>query len=275
VYALGGEDLAQKDLWLFDFARGIQTRLTFDGKSAGNVAWSPDGRSLAFSAYDSGFLYQMYRMDAAGGDRQQLTFGAGHKYVTDWSPDGRFLLFTWHQDVSEIWALSVGTGGQGSAAKTFPVVQRVKAANGEARIGAFSPDGRWVAYVSAQSGRPEVYVQRFTETGSGSTGKWQVSSKGGFYPRWRADGKEIFFNQTDTALASAAVRVVNDEFASDAPREVFPVELMQNIGPWTSFSFDVSPDGQRFVVLTRSAPPATTGTVSRELNVVLNWQSKR
>jgi len=257
------------DLWLLDLGRGVRTRLTVDGRETGFAVWSPDGRSIAYSSERSGVV-QIYRKDAAGGGQeQQLTGGPEPNYVTGWSRDGRYLLFTRNRGTAyDIWALPAGEGGSGPAAqKPFLVVQN----DGYAGSAAFSPDGKWVAYHSAESGRNEIYARPFAGAASVKTGKWQVSSQGGMMPKWRADGRELFYTwnegmamSPEVVVMAAAVRTATGSFESDAPHELF------RLPGGGDASYDVSGDGQRFLVSGQVS--AGTARVS-PLTVVLNWQA--
>ena len=128
-------------------------------------------------------------------------------------------------------------------------------------MGAFSPDGHWIGYFSDESGRFEVYVRSFTEGGAGvKPGKWQVSTTGGLYPRWRRDGKELFFNGLDGKLMAVSVK------AGSTFEQGVPVALFDTHDPSDTLSYDVSPDGKRFLI-----NRAIEGDAARPVNVCTNW----
>jgi Tol biopolymer transport system component len=209
-----GSVFANEDLWLFEFARNIWTRFTFDSKSDQSPVWSPDGRQIAFISDRSG-NYQIYRKDAGGaGQEEQLTSGSDGKYVTDWSRDGRYLLYYEYgsKTGADLWALPL----EGER-KPMLVVQTPFT---EYR-GRFSPDGRWVAYVSDESGQGQVYIQAFPGAPSAPKGKWQVSSQGGIAPEWRGDGREIYFLQRDGKMMAANIRATAAGVEVETPRELF------------------------------------------------------
>lgn len=251
------------DLWLLDIGSGIINRFTSDGKETGFGVWSPDGRIIAYSSESSGSV-EIYRKDAgSGGQPEQLTSGAEPSYVTSWSRDGRYLLATRVRNGKyEIWAIPAQKqGGSATAQEMKPfVAAQINAYAGSA---SFSPDGKWIAYHSAESGRTEIYVQAFTDytAAAGTSRKWQVSSNGGWYPKWRIDGRELFYQVVDQSIMAATVRATPESFETDPPHELF------RIGP--EAYYDVTADGQRFLLLS----PTTTTTPASPLTVVLNWQA--
>jgi Tol biopolymer transport system component len=124
----------------------------------------------------------------------------------------------------------------------------------------FSPDGRWIAYVSDESGKPEVYVQPFPATG----GKWQVSTDGGTEPVWNRNGRELFYRSGNRMMAVDVV--TQPTFSNGRPRQLFEGKYVSSLFPLTGFAYDVSPDGQRFLMIEE-----TGSTTAAQINVVLNW----
>jgi serine/threonine protein kinase len=242
------------DVWSWDFTRGVKTRRTFDTKPDRYPVWSPDGRQIAFSSARSG-LFQIYRKDLErGGDEELLTSGPNPKYVSDWSRDGRFLFFSEIDPATaqDIWALPITEKG----AKPIPLLKTpFLEANG-----VVSPDGKWFAYNSIDSGRWEVYVQPFPTAGGA---RWQVSTQGGRLPKWRGDGQELFFIGLDgSRVMAASVRTQGSGIESDTPKTLFRLPIMLEVPS----PYDVTSDGQRFLLLERTISQATP------LAVVLNWQ---
>jgi Tol biopolymer transport system component len=243
---------ATANIWLLEFARSVLTRLTFGTKTDSYPVWSPDGRQIAFSSNRSGG-FQIYRKDAGGGGQEeQLTQGPNDKVATDWSKDGRYLLY---EEVSpktrfDLWALPLD-----GDRKPVPVLQ---SPFDEFR-GQFSPDGKWIAYDSNEAGRTEVYIRAFPS----SAGKWQISNRGGGIPRWRADGKELFYVSSDLKMMAVTIRASAAGVEADTPRELFAALLAGLTSP-----YDVAADGQRFLLSER--PEAQGGA---PLTVVLNWQA--
>lgn len=247
-----GRGGATANIWLLEFARSVLTRLTFGTKADSYPAWSPDGRQIAFSSNRSG-VFQIYRKDASGGGQEeQLTSGSNDKIVTDWSRDGKYLLYTQIDSKTslDLWALPLD-----GDRKPVPVLQSPSLESG----GQFSPDGKWIAYFSTESGQSEVYIRAFPS----SPGKWQISNRGGAIPRWRADGKELFYVSADLKMMSVTIRASAASAEADTPRELFAAL----VAPLTS-SYDVTADGQRFLLL--ELPGAQSGA---PLTIVVNWQA--
>ncbi len=248
-----------RDIWVRDLARGVMTRLTFDPARDGVPVWSPDGKQVAFSSDREGGVFQLYRKDASGaGQEQRLTEGPSPKLVLDWSKDGKYLLY--RED-------NPGTGRDLMALplegdrKPIPVVKTQFAEN----TGAISPDGRWVAYASDDSGRNEIYVQAFPGAGAGPKGRWQVSTGGGYEVKWRGDGKELYYESTDGKVMAAAIQAGPQDVRPETPRVLFSADFPI----LTMHTFDVTSDGQRFLLILNSR---TEGSTER-LTVVSNWQA--
>jgi Tol biopolymer transport system component len=251
----------KNDLWVLDLGRGVMTRLTADGRETGFAVWSPDGRAVAYSSERRGVV-TIYRKDVGAQQEEQLTNGTDPSYVTGWSADGRYLFCTRpRHNGSDIWALPLGEDASGPAAQDPFLVVQIDSYGGSA---AFSPDGKWMAYHSEESGRIEIYARPFAGASPGKTGRWQVSRQGGRSPRWRADGRELFYLSLENIVTAAAVRTASGNFESDAPHGLFRLTAGDDR------AWDVSADGQRFLVLAASS----AGTVGASpLNVVVNWQA--
>jgi serine/threonine protein kinase len=245
-----------RNVWTFDLRRGVKTRLSFGAIDAAPV-WSPDGSRIAFSPLSVGTGRSDILEKKSNGEGQNETLYAaqGNRIATDWSPDGQFILLdNNYLTLSEIDVLPLG-----GDRKPYPFAKSQFAQ----RSGHFSPDGRWVAYTSRESGREEVYVAPFPGPG----GKWEVSSTGGKMPRWRRDGRELYFFAEADTLMAAEVEASPNKFEVRIVRPLFRVNLAPEALE-RSGSFDVAADGTRFIISASSdeaQPPVT---------LVLNWPAE-
>ena len=247
------------DVWTWDFARQQKTRQTFDPRPDRSPTWAPNSHAIAFSSLRSG-IWQIFRKDVSSGQpEEQLTTGAGDKTVSEWSRDGRYLLFiqVGNTTAADIWALSL----EGDR-RPFQVLQTPAIETNPA----LSPDGRWLAFESAHTGRPEVYVTRFPASRNAvadTAPRWQVSTQGGSRPRWSGDGRALFFvSLDDLRIMQADVRVGDAGFESDAPRVFAEIPVMSV----ARSPFDVSGDG-RILLLERTINQAVP------LAVITNWRT--
>ncbi len=245
------------DIWLIETARGVATRFTFDPGTDVTPVWSPDGTRVAFGSLHGKSVFSVYQKLASGAGTEELLFDQFPTLVTDWSSDGRFLLLrpAYPKTGRDLWA--VPTEG---ARRPFPIVNT----QFEERDGQFSPDGRWVAYASNASGRFEVYVQPFPTP----SGKWQISTMGGNQPRWRRDGKELFYIAPDGMLTAVPIAVAPDGRTMEAgrPTALFTPHIVLVNPAAGGHLYAVAPDGQRFLV-----DVSTGETNNAPITVMTNW----
>ncbi len=244
------------DIWVSDLSRGVSTRFTFDPALDFSHTWSPDGERLVFSSAREG-PFDLYLKPASGaGEAELLLRSDNNKAPRDWSPDGRLILYQeqYPETGWDLWVLPL-------EGEQKPVLYLQTGF--DETLGQFSPDGRWVAYNSDESGRIEVYVQPFPATG----GKYQVSIDGGIQPRWRANGKELFYLTTDGKMMAAEI-LTGETFRAGVPRMLFRTPGVNPLLVSTVFHYDVSKDGQRFLI-----DAAVEGPTQSPVTIVLNWQA--
>jgi serine/threonine protein kinase len=242
------------DLWLIDSSRGIFSRFTFDTSGDFSPLYSPDGSRIVFASNRAG-SEDLYQKASSGTGKEEVIFKSSQAiYPTDWSRDGRFIVYSSPGPKGDLdmWVLPLFGDG-----KPLPYLQR----EFDETSGQFSPDGRWMAYVSNETGRNEVYVQSLPTTG----GKRQVSSDGGSQPRWRGDGKELFYLAADRKLMAVAVRG-GTSLETAVPRALFETRLDTSSFHGVKNNYVVTADAQRFLINT----PAGEAS-SAPITVVVNW----
>jgi Tol biopolymer transport system component len=240
------------DLWLIDDARGVSTRATFGQTPVTrdtSPVWSPDGMHLVFASRRDGRDVLVMTAPQSGEKEEQIAEAAQTMRPTAWSADGRWLLYTTDQPKTglDVWAIPM------SGERRATAVLQSTANESDAQV---SPDGRWIAYVSDETGRNEVFVRSFPE----SKGKWLISSGGGTRPRWRTDGRELVFVSGEGMLTSVAIEG-SPELRIGREQPLFSLR--------SASEFAMAPGGQRFLV--RS--PVRSDRRA-ELHVVLNWEAE-
>jgi serine/threonine-protein kinase len=242
----------EPQVWLYDLSRETLTRLTFEGNWNLNPVWTPDGKRIAFQSNKEGTINIFWQLADGSGGLERLITGEHAQGASSWSPDGQLLAFVEITPTTgyDLWVLRL------SDRKAQPFL-RTPFTESAPR---FSPDGRWLAYVSDESGRYEVYVQPYPGPG----GKWLISVEGGTEPEWNRNGRELFYRSGDKMMA---VEITTQPgFSAGKPRVLFEGKYLPT--PITFANYDVSPDGQRFLMLKASDQAAAAPT---QINVVLNW----
>ena len=240
-----------QDIWLFDLLRGIPSRFTADPANDWFPLWSPDGNSIVFSSSRDG-VTNLYLKNASGiGGEEVLLKSDENKTADDWSAEGKFIVYESRntQTKTDLWILPM-SGDR----KPFPFLQTPF----NEQQAQFSPDGKWIAYTSDDSGTPEVYVQTFPASG----GKWRISTTGGAEPKWRRDGKELFYLAPDKKLMAVDTKL-GTVFEAGVPKALFETRILV----LTTFRnhYVVTGDGQRFLI--NSGLEETSTPIS----VVVNW----
>jgi eukaryotic-like serine/threonine-protein kinase len=236
-------------VWLLETARDVRRRFTSDPAREFDPIWSPDGRRIVFGSTRKGGI-DLYMQPVDAGVPESLLWASPEsKNAEDWSSDGRWIVFATQNPntARDLWALPM-EGDQKPI-----VIARTAFEEAYARV---SPDGRWIAYHSNESGRNEVYVQAFPQPG----GRTQISTGGGSCPQWQRDGKALFYRDAGKRVMSVPVALTASSVEPGIPVALFALSL--------GAAYHVSPDGQRFLIdeITKEASPIT---------ILLNWKPPR
>jgi len=266
---VGNQGIA--DNWVLDLARSTRTRLTFSASvttyaNTGGVTWTPDSKTIFYTAVSKG-VFQIYAKaaDGSGSERLVLQSADASAYPSSVSPDGRYLVYETrkqNEPGDHIWALPLFdnrklANGKLGEEKPFPIVQDAL----DERAPTISPNGKWMAYQSNETGRPEIYITSFPAAGA----KWQVSSDGGITPKWRHDGKELFFLDPLDNIVAVDVNTSGNAVNLGAPHTLFKaVGIQRDFGP-----YDVTADGKKFLINSGNLKER-----SEPLTLVQNWPSE-
>ncbi len=243
------------DIWLLEVERGVAGRLTSNPGFSTYPIWSPDGKTILFS---SGAPRNLFGKESSGaGNEQRFSRSPNNQYATDWSRDGSWVLY-WELNPNtqrNLWVLPATPGSKPAPAATPKPYLRTPA---NEQWGRFSPDARWVAYQSDETGPWEVYIQAFPEP----HGATRISTGGGKYPQWDTDARGLFYISLDNKLMAVSLKMGADTVQPSAPVELFPLPAVDD--GWSPY--DTTADGQRFLV--RATPEHGA---SQPLNVIVNW----
>jgi Tol biopolymer transport system component len=245
--------IRNSDIWVIDLARDLPTRLISDPAWDALPIWSPDGKRVVFS---SGGLYQ--KAASGVGTNEPLLQGGG-EFPYDWSADERFIIYAQRVEETrrDVWALPLFGDHQ-----PYPLLNT----QFDEREAQLSPDGRWLAYVSDESGGYEVYVQPFTAEGKLGGDRVRISTSGGNQPRFRRDGQELYYVATDGQMMAVPLKTSGATFERDTPKALFKTRMWRE-NNLALIDYDVTSDGQRFLI----------GTVIGEatpVSVILNWTAE-
>jgi Tol biopolymer transport system component len=243
--------MQNNDIWQLELRRNVTTRLTFDSAPKGNIAWSPDGLRIGFTSSRKG-SWDIFAKTVSGAAEETLIVGsADPKWIKDWSQDGRYITYTSGVEESDLYAIPL-FGDR----KPFPIVQ----APSKQDMPRLSFDGKWLAYDSNESGTWQVYAVSFPAGNQ----KCQISAQGGAQPRYRGDGKELYYLALDGKMMAVEIRA-NGKIEPGIPRALFDTGL--NTDP-SNDQYDVAPDGQRFILFKSLVESEQT-----PITVVTNWTS--
>jgi Tol biopolymer transport system component len=247
-------DTGNADIWLMDLASGAPSRFTFDTAVDFTPVWSPDGEQIVFASLREGAPNLFQKMANGSGQEDPLYKSPLAKLPSDWSTDGRFLLCGTVDPKTryDLWVLSIAGDHK------WEVFWQTPANESRAM---FSPNGHWVVYESDESGKKEIYVQSFPASGA----KWQISVSGGSQPRWRRDGKELFYLGGDRKVTAVDVNTEAPTFAHGTPKALWGTRISKGEDR-AGDQYVVTSDGQRFLVNTLAEEGAYN-----HVSVVLNW----
>jgi serine/threonine protein kinase len=267
AYSLWGSDPMARDLWIYDLKRQLPTKFTFDAGAERYPIWSPDGKSIVYTAHQKRFGDIYRKATDLSGPEELLWESSGDKAPTSWSPDGKFVLVNTYSSAGNggvhIWKLPLTSERSGETLKPTPFLDR---GSFQEIDGQFSSDGKWVAYTSNESGRFEVYVAPFPGPG----GIRQISSNGGSFPRWRPDGKELYYMEVEGVGGLMAAEIINRGSTFDVG---VVRQLTRGMINQRGYLYDLSKDGNRVLVHILGGVLASgeRGTYSEPLTLVTNW----
>ncbi len=246
----------ENDIWIWDLVGRTLARLTFDpGMNWGGI-WTPDGKSVAYSTERNGAANIWLRPADGSGSPEPLTnLPEAGLFAESFSPDGKQLLIT-----GQIPPFNIGLLSMGASAAPKPLLES-KFDQFNAQI---SPDGRWVAYQSNESGRTEIYVRPFPNV---NTGCWQITTEGGTRPSWNKNGREIFYYLPPGTMMLVPVET-GTSFKAGVPRVLFKGDYP---APVNRTQYSVTPDGRRFLMIKDARAKFGIGALQQQVNIVLNW----
>ena len=262
-------------VWIYDIGRATRTRLPFDG-FANNPLWTPDGKRLVFSGARAGVVNLFWIPADGSGPAERLTTSSVAQVPASWTPDGRTLVFLQCASQCDIWALSM----DGKSTRVWPVLQ-TPAQKWHATL---SPDGQWLAYMSNESGRSEIYVQPFHGPGA----RHQISTEGGLFPRWSPDGRRLYYGITPTSSPLPATLPLpartgqtyfvvdvstGPAFSATRPRVVFEDPDRKYTITQPIAGYDVTPDG-RFLMVEVKRGAGVIPPPPADLRLIVNWSEQ-
>ena len=250
----------EQDIWIWDFSRKTMTRLTFDPSLDSDPIWTADGRRIVYASQRGGQTNIFWQSSDGTGSAEQLTKSANPQLPASVTPDGTRLIF---REGTGVRATDLRVLTLDGHREVRPLLEAaLPLANGE-----ISPDGRWLAYQSDESGQPEVFVRPFPNV---NEGRWQVSTTGGTRPLWTRDGRELFYLDRNNLMTLIKVVSSSTSFRTTSPVKVLDTPAAFTIGiPYRSW--DISPDGKRFLVIKERRDSDTKSAPTPGLVVVQNW----
>jgi Tol biopolymer transport system component len=255
VYAMQETGSSDNDIWVYDLIRNVATKFTFDAQNEVWPIWSPDGETILYASNKNG-SYDIFEKDITGVEEQRLVYrnDSGQVGPGTFTPDGERLFFTYLRGNRDIGILHLNDSNR---------VDMFANTSFSEQMAEVSPNGKFVAYISAESGRLESYVRQLDGRGR----KWQISNEGAVFPRWRADGNELYYYSLSGEIIAIPVKT-EGSFEAGNPSVLFQATLQRRIG-FQIGPYDVSKDGQRFLL-----NASLSGTSSRKMIIVLNMSEQ-
>jgi Tol biopolymer transport system component len=258
AYDLRDSQSGLSDIWIFDLIRRVPTRLTFEAENEAFPIWSPDDQTIAYSFQRPNGGFDVYKKPSTGAGVSEPFFASpALKFAMDWSADGKSIFIQsndpYQRNNWDVIRVSADTGA----------ADNLIATKFNEAVPQLSPDGRWLAYISDQAGAMNVYIEPFPQTGA----KYQVSTGGAFQPRWRRDGKELFYRTPDDRIASVMVNATPHGLQISQPSVLFQTHLASSAAS-SGLQYDVSPDGQKFLMNV-----SKVGGI-RPLTLITNWNAE-
>ena len=247
----------ERDIWIWDFVRETLTRLTFASEDDRYPAWTPDGQRVAFSSTRDGTENLFWKAADGTGTVERLTESPTRQFPYAFTPDGSHLVFRQDNPDTTTDLVTLALDGERSS-------EPLLATEFSERNAVLSPDGRYFAYQSNASGQDEIYVQPFPDV---DEGRWQISTDGGFDPLWGPDGRELFYRMPRRVMAVTVE--TSPSFTAGSPDVLFEGDYFTGFGR----TYDISPDGQRFLMI-KAGNQAEGTAVERQLVIVQNWFSE-
>ena len=246
IYGPDNSQTFNQDIWIYNKNRGLTSRFTYESAADIKPLWSPDGKSMVYASSPDA-VYDIYEKEIGSNSTPKLLLKTEfNKYPDDWSLDGKYILYETQDD---LWVLPMTGDRKPIKYLNTPFTEW---------SGSFSPDAKWIAYTSNESGRDEVYIQSFPELKQ----RYQVTTNGGNGPKWRKDGKELFYCTSDQKLMAVSIET-NPKFTIGIPKELFKADL------WVySNRYAVLDNGQHFLI-----NKISTSSFSKPLKVIVNWKS--
>jgi eukaryotic-like serine/threonine-protein kinase len=245
-----------RDIWIYDLDREFKTRFTFSSGTDRMPRWSPDGKNIAFTSNRSG-TFDIFIKESGGASEEKLIFE--HEtdlYISDWSRNGEYILINALEQGANLWSIWVLPMNDDREAYQFLSTEF------DEYTARFSPDNRWVVYVSDISGRQEIYVRPFPGPGA----VWQISTGGGVDPVWSPDGSEIYFIDLANNLKAARIRAIDDRVEVVSVRDLFSTN---KVNLFSNALYDITPDGKRFIIVSTGGQAE-----SLPLTFVVNWEGE-